>query len=83
MMISLEVYKLTSLHVVCDDDKSARWDDRNLHIVGDDDMFGSLEVYMLYVMMIGLEVGKIASLHIACDDDTFGSLEAYKFTCCM
>ena len=82
-MISLEVYKSTSLLVVCDDDKSGSWEDGTLHIVGDDDMFGSLEVYMLYVMMIGLEVGKIASLHIACDDDTFGSLEAYKFTCCM
>ena len=45
MMISLEVYKLTSLHVVCDDDKFGSWEDGTLHIVGDDDIFESLEVY--------------------------------------
>ena len=47
----------------------------------DDDEFGSLEVYMLFAMMINLEVWKFGSLHIACDDDKFGSLEVYQFTC--
>ena len=46
----------------------------------DDDKFGSLEVYMLCVMMISLEVCKFTSLHFVCDDDKFGSLEVYKFT---
>ena len=45
----------------------------------DDDEFGSLEVYMLCVMMISLEVWKIGSLHIVCDDDKFGSLEVWRF----
>ena len=48
MMISLEVYKFTSLHDVCDDDKFGSlqvWKLTNLHIVCDDDTFGSLEVY--------------------------------------
>ena len=39
MMISLEVWKFGSLHIVCDDDK-----------------FGSLEVCILCVMMISLKV---------------------------
>ena len=45
MMINLEVWKFTSLHVVYDDDK-----------------FGSLEVYTLCVMSIGLEVWKFTEL---------------------
>ena len=45
MTIRLEGYKLTSLHVACDDDKFGSWDDGTLHIVGDDAMFGSLEVW--------------------------------------
>ena len=63
MMISLEVWKFGSLHVVCDDDK-----------------FGSLEVYMLCVMMISSEVWKSTNLHSVCDDDKFGSLEVWKFS---
>ena len=44
MTISLKVYKFTSLHVVCDDDKFGS--------------LQSLEVYTLCVMMISLEVYK-------------------------
>ena len=40
MMISLEVWKFGSLHVVCDDDKSG-----SLHVLCDDDKLGSLEVW--------------------------------------
>ena len=59
-MISLELRRSGSLHIVCDDDK-----------------FGSLEVYTLCVMMISLEVWKSTSLHVVCDDDKSGSLEVY------
>ena len=31
--------------------------------------FGSLEVYILCVMMISLEVWKFTNLHVVCDDD--------------
>ena len=40
------------------------WKFEGLHIVCDDDKFGSLEVYMLCVMMIGLEVWKFGSLNV-------------------
>ena len=40
MMISLEVWKFGSLHVVCDDDKFG-----SLHVLCDDDKLGSLEVW--------------------------------------
>ena len=61
----------------------------------DDDKFGSLEPYMLCVMMIILEVWRFTSLHVVVHDDKFGSLEVYtlcammislgvyKFTCCV
>ena len=49
----------------------------------DDDKLGSLEVYMLCVMMLSLEVYKVTHLHIVCDHDRFGSLEVYKFTQCV
>ena len=49
----------------------------------DDDRFGSLEVYALRVMMIGLKVWEFPSLHNVCDDDKLGSLEVLKFTCWM
>ena len=54
MMISLDVWRLTSLHVVCYDDKFGGLevytlcDDGkfgSLHVVCDDDKFGSLQVY--------------------------------------
>ena len=46
-------------------------------------MFGSLDVYTLLVMTIGLEVWKLRGLRIVCDDDKFGSLELWKFTYCV
>ena len=46
----------------------------------DDDKVGGLQVYMLYVMMIGLEVYMFTSLHDVCDDDKFGSLQVWKLT---
>ena len=49
----------------------------------DDDKFGSLEVYMLCVMMIRLEVWKFGSLRNVCDDDRVGGLEVWKFTYCV
>ena len=52
VMISLEVWKFT---IVCDDEV---WKFGSLHVVCDDDKFGSLEVYTLCVMMISLEVWK-------------------------
>ena len=63
MVIGLEVWKFSNLHIVCDDDK-----------------FGSLHVYILCVMMTCLEVWKFTCLHIVCDDD---KLEVYKFTHCV
>ena len=39
-MMSMEVWKFGSLHVVCDDNTFG-----SLHIVCDDDKFGSLEVW--------------------------------------
>ena len=60
MMISLEVWKFTSLHVVYDvDDKSLEvWQLTSLHIVSDVDKIGSLEVWKFTycVMMMILEV---------------------------
>ena len=53
-----------------------------LHIVCDDDKLGSLEVYILCVMMISLELRKFGSLRALCDDDKFGSLKVWKFTHC-
>ena len=47
MMINLELWKLGSLHNVCDDDKFAGLQVckfMSLHIVCDDDRFGSSEV---------------------------------------
>ena len=49
----------------------------------DDDKFGSLEVYILCVMMISLEVWKFGSLQNVCDDDKFGSLEVYRLCVMM
>ena len=43
----------------------------------DDDQFGSLEVYMLCVMMMSLEVWRFT--HCVCDDWEFRSLEVRKF----
>ena len=59
------------------------WRFGSLHIVRDDDNFGSLEVCKFCMMMISLEIGKFGSLHTVCDDDKFGCLEVYKFTCCV
>ena len=56
------------------------WKFESLHMVCDDDKFGSLEVYMLCMMVTSLEVGKLGSLHTVCDDDNFGSLDVYEFT---
>ena len=47
----------------------------------DDDQFGSLEVYMLCVMMMSLEVWRFT--HCVCDDWEFRSLEVWKFTHCV
>ena len=49
----------------------------------DVDKFGSLEVYKLCVMMIGLEVWKFASLHIVCDVDKSASLQVYMLCVMM
>ena len=49
----------------------------------DDDKVGGLQVYMLYVMMIGLEVYMFTSLHDVCDDDKFGSLQVYMLCVMM
>ena len=56
-----------------------------LHIVRDDDTFGTLEGYPLCVMMIRLEVGKLGSLEvytvcvmvIGLEVGKLGSLEVY------
>ena len=42
----------------------------------DGDKFGSLEAYILCVMMICLEVWKDRALHNVCDDD---ELEVWKY----
>ena len=57
-MISLEDRRFTSVHIVCDDKFGSLevWKFRNLHILCDDDKFGSSEVYTFCVMMISLEV---------------------------
>ena len=44
----------------------------------DDDRFGSLEVYALCVMSIGLEVCEFTSLHNLCENDKFGGSEVWK-----
>ena len=43
-MRRLQVWKSTSLHIVCDDDKFGSLEVWKLHIVCDDDRFGGLEV---------------------------------------
>ena len=48
-----------------------------------DDKPGSLEVYMLCVMMIGLEGWKFRRLHAVCDDDKSRRLDVWKFTHCV
>ena len=60
MMINLEIRKLTSLHVVCDDNRLGSlavytlcvmmislevWKSMSLHVVCDGDKFGILKVY--------------------------------------
>ena len=55
-------------------------------MVGEDDKFGSLEVYMLCVMILSLEVWKFGSLYVVCDDDKFvcgGYMKVWKFTHCV
>ena len=59
------------------------WRFGSLHVVCDDDKFGSLEVYILCVMLISLEVCKVGCLHIVCDVDKFGSLQGWMFTYCV
>ena len=49
----------------------------------DDDRFGSLEVYALRVMLIGLKARECTRLHNVREDDKLGSLEVLKFTCWM
>ena len=48
-----------------------------------DDKFGSLEVYILWVVMISLEIQKFGGLHSVLNDDKFGSLEVWRFTYCV
>ena len=58
---SLDIWKFRSLRNVLDDDKFASSQVLKFggsHVLCDDDKFGSSEVYMLRVMMIGLEVWK-------------------------
>ena len=69
-MISYEVWKFGGLCIVCNDDIKI-W------------KFGSLEVYILCVMMISLEVWKFGSLRNVCGNDKFGSLGVWKFTYCV
>ena len=44
----------------------------------DDDKFGSLEVYILFVVLISLEVCKFTELYVM-----MISLEVWKFTYCV
>ena len=49
----------------------------------DVDKFGSLDVYMMCLMLISLEVWMLGSLHVVGADDKFGSLEVWTFTYCV
>ena len=51
-----------------------------LHIVRDDDKFGTLEGYPLCVMMIRLEVGKLGSLEVYTVCVMMISSELWRFT---
>ena len=67
MMISLKVYKVCMLCMMMI--SLGVWRFGRLHVVCDDDKFGSLEIYKF--------------THVVCDDDKSGSLEVRKFTYCV
>ena len=52
---SFEVYKFTTLHVVCDDDTFGSLE---VYTLCDADKFGGLQVYMFCATTISLEVYK-------------------------